>query len=116
VLDGFLLLMTSSMNPLPSLLPFFGLGVTKDAAKPNCFLPIGDNGSSNGLCSSGKLIVQINEAQLRLKLQSCQNSKTDNHTLISYGQFLRKILLGLQANRGFAKLAAVGSMVLRQYS
>jgi hypothetical protein len=48
----------------PPLLPFFGLGVTKDAAKPDCLLPIGDNGSSNGLCSSGQFIVEMNEAQL----------------------------------------------------
>jgi hypothetical protein len=36
---------------------FFRLDVMNDAAKPNCVLPIGDNGSSNGGCSSGKLIV-----------------------------------------------------------
>ncbi len=36
---------------------FFWLGVMNDAAKPNCILPIGDDGSSNGGCSSGKLIV-----------------------------------------------------------
>ncbi len=36
---------------------FFGLGVMNDAAKPNCILPIGDDGSSNGAHSSGKLIV-----------------------------------------------------------
>jgi hypothetical protein len=29
----------------------------KDAAKPNCTLPIGDNGSLNGGCSFGELIV-----------------------------------------------------------
>jgi hypothetical protein len=28
-----------------------------DAAKPNCILPIGDDGSLNGGRSSGKLIV-----------------------------------------------------------
>jgi hypothetical protein len=28
-----------------------------DAAKPNCILPIGDDGSSNGGPSSSKLIV-----------------------------------------------------------
>jgi hypothetical protein len=28
-----------------------------DAAKPNCILPIGDDGSSNGGWSSGELIV-----------------------------------------------------------
>jgi hypothetical protein len=36
------------MNPLPPLLPFFGLGATNNAAKPDCVLPIGDDGSSNG--------------------------------------------------------------------
>jgi hypothetical protein len=36
---------------------FFGLGVMNDAAKANCILPIGDDGSSNGGCSSGELIV-----------------------------------------------------------
>jgi hypothetical protein len=55
---------SSSMNLLPPLSPAFGLGVTKDAAKPDCFLPIGDDGSSNGFYSSGKLIIKINEAQL----------------------------------------------------
>ena len=36
---------------------FFGLGVMNDAAEPNCILPIGEDGSSNGGRSSGKLIV-----------------------------------------------------------
>ncbi len=36
---------------------FFGLGVMNDAAKPDCILPIGDNGFLNGGCSSGELIV-----------------------------------------------------------
>ncbi len=66
VLDGFLssINWSSSMTwlPLPSL--FFGLGVTENTAKPEFFLPIGDNGSSHGLCPSGELIVKINEAQL----------------------------------------------------
>ncbi len=43
---------------------FFGLGVTNNAAKPDWVLPIGDNGSLNGRCSSGNLIVKINEAQI----------------------------------------------------
>jgi hypothetical protein len=63
---------------------FFGLGVTNDAAKPNCALPIGEDGSSNDGRSSGKLIViKINEAQLSRKQQLCQNASTGNHTLIS---------------------------------
>ncbi len=36
---------------------FFGLGVMNNAAKPNCHLQIGDNGSLNGGCSSGELII-----------------------------------------------------------
>jgi hypothetical protein len=66
MLDGFLLLMKGSslMNLSPPLLHVFGLGVTKDANKPNCLLLIGDDGSSNKLCSSSKLIVKINDAQL----------------------------------------------------
>jgi hypothetical protein len=36
---------------------FFGLGVMNDTAKPDCTLPIGDKGSSNGGRSSGELIV-----------------------------------------------------------
>jgi hypothetical protein len=44
---------------------FFGLGVTNNAAKPNCIIPIGDDGSLYEGCSSGKLIViKINETQL----------------------------------------------------
>ena len=36
---------------------FFGLGVMNNAAKPDCILPIGDDGSSNEGRSSSKLIV-----------------------------------------------------------
>jgi hypothetical protein len=53
------------MNWSPSPLPYFGLGVTKDTAKPEFFLvPIGDNASSSGLCSSGELMFENNQAQL----------------------------------------------------
>ncbi len=52
---------------------FFGLGVTNKAAKPNCILPIGDDGSLYNDCSSGKLIFMIiNETQLSWRQQSCQ--------------------------------------------
>jgi hypothetical protein len=34
-----------------------------DAAEPNCILPIGDVGSLNGGCSSGKLIITESEYQ-----------------------------------------------------
>ncbi len=89
VLDGFLLLMKGSSltNGLPYPLPFFGLGVTNNADKPDWVLPIGDNGS-NGLCSSGELIVEINEAQFSSKLQLFQNANTGNHTLISRKQLI----------------------------
>ncbi len=44
---------------------FFGLGVTNNAAKPNCVVPTGDDGSLYEGHSSGKLIViKINETQL----------------------------------------------------
>ncbi len=50
---------------------FFGLGVMNNAAKPNCIPPIGDDGSLNGGCSSGKLIViEINmESEYNSNLQ-----------------------------------------------
>ncbi len=52
---------------------FSGLGVTNNAAKPNCILPIGDDGSSYDDCSSGKLIIiNIIETQLSWKQKSCQ--------------------------------------------
>ncbi len=63
VLDGFLLSMKGSSStarsPFPSV--FFGLGVTIEAAKPNCVLPIGDDGASYKNRSSGKLIVMKNQ-------------------------------------------------------
>jgi hypothetical protein len=67
VLDGALLLMkgSSSTNrsPFPSF--YFGLGVTNDAAKPNCVVPTGNDGSLYEGCSSSELIViKINETQL----------------------------------------------------
>jgi hypothetical protein len=34
-----------------------------DAAEPNCILPIGDDGSLNRGCSSGKLIITESEYQ-----------------------------------------------------
>jgi hypothetical protein len=59
VLDDFLLLMKSLSSTNQSLFPsyFFGLGVTNDAAKPDCILPTGDDGSLYEDRSSGKLIV-----------------------------------------------------------
>ncbi len=50
---------------------FFGLGVMNDAAKPNCILPIGDDGFSNGGCSFSKLIIiKINtESEYKSNLQ-----------------------------------------------
>ncbi len=72
---------------------FFKLGVTNNAEKPNCVLPIGDNGFLNRRHSSSELIVKINKAQLSCKQQLCQNANTRNHTLISCTQLLRKILM-----------------------
>ncbi len=96
VLNGFLSLMKGSslLNPSSPLLPFFGLGVTNDATKPNCVLLIGDDGSSNGCRSSSMLIIEINEAQLKSKLKLCQNVNTGNYILISCTQFLRIFFIG----------------------
>ncbi len=47
---------------------FFGLGVMSNAAKPNCILPIGDDGSLNGGRSSGELIV------IKINMESEYNS------------------------------------------
>ncbi len=55
---------------------FFGHGVTNNAAKPDCVVPTGDDGSLYEGCSSGKLIViKINETQLSRKQQLCQKYK-----------------------------------------
>ncbi len=63
---------------------FFGLGVTNNAAKPDCIIPTGDDGSLNEGHSSGKLIIiKIKETQLSWKQQLSQNANTGNHTLIS---------------------------------
>jgi hypothetical protein len=70
VLDGFLSSMKGSSSTTWLLVSsfFFGLGVTNNAAKSNCVLPIGDDGSSYDDHSSGKLIViNINETQLSWK-------------------------------------------------
>jgi hypothetical protein len=68
VLDGFLSLMKGSSStaqlPFPSI--FFGLGVRIKAAKPDCVLPIGDDGSSYKNCSSGELIVMKNQWNIAL--------------------------------------------------
>jgi hypothetical protein len=75
---------SSLTNQLPSPSPFFGLGVMNNAAKPDCILPIGDDGSSNRHCFSGKLVViKINEAQLSWKEQLCQNANTGNHDFLN---------------------------------
>jgi hypothetical protein len=50
---------------------FFWLGVMNDAAKPDCIIPIWDDGSLNRGRSSGKLIViKINrESEYNINLQ-----------------------------------------------
>jgi hypothetical protein len=115
--NGFLLSMKglSLTNRLPSPSFFFGLGVTNNAAKPDCICPTGNDGSLYEGRSSGELIViKINETLLSRKQQSCQkckhtksmkhcsqgssnrvkNANTGNHTLISRTQTQRKFLLG----------------------
>jgi hypothetical protein len=66
MLDGFLssTKRSSSMNLSPPPLPFFRLGVTKETAKPEFFLAIGDDVSSSVLCSTGELMFEKNEAHL----------------------------------------------------
>ncbi len=61
VLNDFLSLMYGSSSTTQSAFPsnFFGLGVTNKAAKSDCVLPIGDDGSMYEDCSSGELIVMI---------------------------------------------------------
>jgi hypothetical protein len=63
MMDGFLSSMKGSSSTawLPFLFVFFGLGVTIEAAKPDCILPIGDDGSLYKNHSSGKLIVMKNQ-------------------------------------------------------
>jgi hypothetical protein len=66
--DGFLLSIKGSSltawSPFPSI--FFGLGVTIEAAKPDCVLPIGDHGSLYNNHSSGELIVMKNQRNTAL--------------------------------------------------
>jgi hypothetical protein len=58
LLDGFLSSMkglsSTNWSPFPSF--FFGLSVTNNAAKPDCILPTGDDGSLYEGHSFGKLI------------------------------------------------------------
>ncbi len=50
--------------------------MTNDAAKPDCILPIGDDGSLDKGRYSGELIViEINETLLSRKQQLCQKCK-----------------------------------------
>jgi hypothetical protein len=71
-------------NWLPFSSFFLELGVTNNAAKPNCVVQIGDNCSSNeGHFSSKLIVIKINETQLSWKQQSSQNVNTGNHTLNS---------------------------------
>jgi hypothetical protein len=50
---------------------FFGLGVMNDAAKPDCILPIGNDGSSiRGRSSSKLIVIKINmESEYNSNLQ-----------------------------------------------
>jgi hypothetical protein len=72
VLNGFLSLIKglSSKNRLPFPSFFWGLGVTNNAAKPNCIVPTGDNGSSyEGNSSVELIVIKTNETQLSWKQQ-----------------------------------------------
>jgi hypothetical protein len=52
---------------------FFRLGVTNNAAKPDCVIPTGEDDSLYEGHSSGELIIiKINETQLSWKQQLCQ--------------------------------------------
>jgi hypothetical protein len=75
MLNGFLSSMKglSLTNQLLLSSFFFGLGVTNNAAKPDCVVTTGDDGSLYEGRSSGKLIIiKIIETQLSWKQQSCQ--------------------------------------------
>ncbi len=55
---------------------FFGLSVTNNAVKPDCIVPMGDDGSLYEGHSSGELIIiKINETLLSWNQQSCQKCK-----------------------------------------
>jgi hypothetical protein len=78
MLDGFLSSIQGSSltNWLPFALFFVGLGVTNNAAKPDCILPIGDYGSLiEGFLFGKLIIIKINETLLFWKQQSCQKCK-----------------------------------------
>jgi hypothetical protein len=54
----------------------FGLGMTNDAANPDCILPTGDNGSLyEGRSSSKLIVIKINETLLSRKQQLFQKCK-----------------------------------------
>ncbi len=64
--------------------------MTNDAAKPDCILPMGDDGSLNEGCSSGEIMgIKINETLLSTQQSSncVNNANTGNHTLISEHSF-----------------------------
>jgi hypothetical protein len=64
------------IDKLAAVSIYFGLGVTNNAAKPDCTLPTGDNGSLYEGPSSSKLIViKNNETLHSRKQQSCQKCK-----------------------------------------
>jgi hypothetical protein len=61
-----------STNQSPSQSFFFGLGVTRDAAKPDCIRPTGDDGSLyEGHSSSELIVIEVNETLLSRKQQLC---------------------------------------------
>jgi hypothetical protein len=105
VLDGFLSMIkgTSSTNRLPFPSFYFGLGVTTDAAKPDCVIPTGDNGLSYESCSSGKLIViKLNETLLSRQQQSCQ--KCEHRKSMKHSKKISTWISLLKRNNLLAKL------------
>jgi hypothetical protein len=81
--------------------------VTIDAAKPDCILPTGDNGSSYEGHSSGEVIViEINETLLSRKQQSCQKCKHQQSHFDFQAKIQKKIYLGIfiKGNNLLAKL------------
>ncbi len=91
MLDGFLLLMKSlslaNRSPFPSF--FFGLGVTNDAAKPDCVIPIGDNGRMRVVLPTRSSLSKSMKHSSHGSSSHVNNANTGNHTLISWTMLIR---------------------------
>ncbi len=60
-----------------------------DAAKSNCILPIGDDGSLNGVCSFGELII------INFNTESEYQQPTDWNRVINQVKKLWHVVYGL---------------------